>query len=105
MLWNNTESTVKPNAVNLGVMPDGTRFVRLADNIREEIREDNDEKQTIYVYDEVSFELGVDRTETAEDIEAEFEAWWAFGAEPAEEAPTLEERVAMLEDFIIGGGI
>ena len=44
------------------------------------------------------------RTVTAADIAAEFEDWWAYGSQPEEPLPTLEERVAMLEDFIISGG-
>ena len=43
-------------------------------------------------------------TETAADIEADFDEWWAFGSQPVEPLPTLEEWVAAIEDFIISGG-
>ena len=100
MLLKDTKSSVQPSAVIMDNWQDGTKSVRLAGNIREE---END-GQVIYVYDEVKFDLEAGRTETAADIAAEFEDWWAYGSQPEEPEMTLEERVAAIEDFIISGG-
>lgn len=79
--------------------PDGTANVRLADNIKEEDRDG----QTIYVYDEAVFALGADREETAEDIQTDFEAWWEYGIQPEEPMPTIEERLELVEMMLMGG--
>ena len=100
MLLRDTRSSVRPCAVLLDEKEDGGKIVRMAGNIREE----NEEGQVLYVYDEALFELEAEREETAEDIEADFEGWWEYGAQEEEPLPTLEERVAMLEDYIISGG-
>lgn len=100
MLLKDTKSSVQPCAVLMDEREDGTKAVRLADNVREE----TEDGQVMYVYDEVLFELEAGRTETAEDIEEEFEDWWDFGSQPEEPLPTLEERVAAIEDYIISGG-
>lgn len=99
MLLKNTKSTTMPSAVLLKAREDGKKDVRMADNIREEEREDG----PVIVYDEVVFVLSEDRTETAEDIEANFEAWWDYGSQPEEPTPTIEDRVRAIEDYLIGG--
>lgn len=80
-------------------LPDGTANVRLAADIKEEDREG----QTIYVYDEAVFTLGTDRTETAEEIQSNFDAWWAYGIQPEEPMPTIEERLELVEMMLMGG--
>lgn len=100
MLLKDTKSSVQPSAVLVDEWADGTKSVRLAGNIREE----EEDGQTVYTYDEVTFDLEEGRTETASDIEEEFDDWWAFGSQPEEPLPTLEERVAAIEDYIVSGG-
>lgn len=100
MLLKDTRSNAQPSAVLVDDWQDGTKSVRMAGNIREEAGEDG----TVFVYDEVTFELEAGRTETAEDIAADFDAWWEYGSQPEEPEMTLEERVAAIEDFIISGG-
>ena len=100
MFYPGVKSNTEPSAVQVEVLGDGSKHVRLADNIQE-IEEDG---QTLYQYDEVKFDLEAGRTETVADIEADFDEWWAFGSQPVEPLPTLEERVAAIEDFIISGG-
>ena len=80
--------------------------MRLADNVREETRiegtgEDAVE-QTMFVYDEVEFDLEPEREETAADIEADFEGWWEFGSQEEIAEPTLEERISAIEDYLLG---
>ena len=99
MLLTNTESTVRPAAVVMERFPDGTTNIRLADNIREEEREG----QTFYVYDEAVFALGADREETVEDIQANFDSWWEYGIQPEEPMPTIEERLELVEMMLMGG--
>lgn len=79
---------------------DGSKIVRIAG----EVTESEEDGQTVYTYDEVLFTLEPGRTETAEDIEADLQDWWEYGSQPEEPLPTLEERVAAIEDYIIGGG-
>lgn len=97
MLYKNTESTTEPCAVLVERLPDGTARVCLRDNIREETRED----QTVYIYDEAVFTLDEGRKETADDIKANFAAWWAYGIAPEEPAPTMEERVSLIEETLL----
>lgn len=97
----NTESTVRPGAVSMQRQPDGTVNVRLADNIREETREDEHGAQTVFIYDEAVFTLEEGRRETESDILENFAAWWAYAGEPQEEAPTVEERLTIIEDALM----
>jgi hypothetical protein len=83
-------------------LPDGTRVVRLADHVQIVPDEWMDgEPSTHYEYDEVVFEMPEDRTDTVEDVTEDFDDWWVFGQEEYEE-PTLEERLAELEDIVFG---
>ena len=100
MYLQNTESNLRPPVVVLNELEDGTKSVRLADNIREVETEDG---AIMYVYDEAVFTLGADRTETADDILEDFAAWWEYGIQPEEPLPTLEERVEMIEELLMGG--
>ncbi len=100
MLLKDTKGTTVPSAVLMDEKEDGGKIVRMAGNVRP-LEEDG---QTVYVYDEVLFELESGRSETVADIEAAFYDWWDFGSQPEEPAPTLEERVAAIEDYIISGG-
>ena len=101
MLLKDTRSSELPCVVAMDEKEDGGKIVRITGEVTE-IQEDD---QTIYQYDEVIFELEAGRTETVEDIEADLNDWWEFGSQEDEPTPTLEERVAMIEDFLIGGGI
>lgn len=42
-----------------------------------------------------------DRTETIQTIETNFDSWWKFGQQEAEDEISLEQRVSDLEDIII----
>jgi hypothetical protein len=79
---------------------DGSKIVRIAG----EVTESQEDGQTVYTYDEVLFTLEAGRTETVADIEEDLFDWWDYGSQPEEPLPTLEERVAAIEDYIIGGG-
>ena len=100
MLLRDTKSTVRPSAVLMDDQEDGSKIVRIAG----EVTESEEDGQTVYTYDEVLFTLEPGRTETAEDIEADLQDWWEYGSQPEEPLPTLEERIAAIEDYIIGGG-
>lgn len=101
MLLQGTTSSEQPSAVAMDEREDGSKIIRITADV-EEIREEDG--QVMYRYNEVVFELEAGRTETIADIEAGIEDWWEYGSQPEEPAPTIEERVAMLEDFIISGG-
>lgn len=102
MFFKDTESAARPSAVAMQRQPDGTVNVRLADNVREEIREnESGEQQTMFVYDEAVFTMDADRRETEADILENFAAWWAFACEPPEEPPTVEERLSIVEDVLM----
>lgn len=99
MLLRNTESSVRPSSVLMDSREDGTKAVRMAGNIQEVEKED----QTVFVYDEVVFDLEAGRNETAADILEEFEAWWEYGSQDPEPLPSLEERVTLIEEILMGG--
>lgn len=90
-----SQSNVLPTKVVLEQCP-SRNIVRLADNI-EEIQTD---EQTIYQYDEVTFDLPDGRQETVQSITDNFDEWWLYGQEDHSE-PTLEDRVSLLEDIIM----
>ena len=97
MLYMGVQSSKRPDRVLVEQLPDGTKNVRLTDHVT--IEEDG---ETInYLSDEVVFQLTADRIETEQDIEAAFSDWWAFGCQPEEPDPTMEERVSILEDVIL----
>lgn len=101
MLLKDTRSSELPCAVAMDEKEDGGKIVRIAG----EVTEIQEKGQTLYQYDEVVFELEPGREETVADIEANLNDWWEYGCLEEEPAPTLEERVAMIEDYLIGGGI
>lgn len=97
------ESTTTPNRVTVETWPDGTKYVRLIDNVTEETTEEGKK----YVYDEVSFPAPEDREVTAESVNTDFDDWWLYGAE--DPIPlTVNERLDAIEETIlaiIGGEI
>lgn len=98
MLYRNAEQLTEPEKVRLEKLPEGNSVVRLRDNITLQETEDSH----VYRFDEVVFELPEDSgISTAEEIEANFADWWTYGSQPEEEIPSLEERVAMLEEVIL----
>lgn len=97
MLQQNIRSTVEPSAVVVEEYGEEKHII-LHDNIHTETEEDG---QEMYVYDAVTIQLDKERTETAEDIQEDFDAWWEYGSQPEESVPTLEERVAAIEEFLL----
>lgn len=102
MIYLNAEAGSAPAKVVLEDLPE-KKIVRLADNVTTHQTED-EIPQTVYRFDEVVFDLPEDRQgETEESIEANFAQWWEFGSADPEEAITLEDRVAALEDMYLYG--
>lgn len=105
MLLENSRSDVLPENVTVDAI-EGRRRVRLTDHVRSEtVPEEGGESQIVYVFDEVVFELPMDRTDTDEEIREDFAAWWAYGSQDEEEPLTLEERVEMIEEILMGGAL
>lgn len=96
MLYLKTLSSSTPAKVLIERLPDGTKTVRLADNIETV----ESEEGTAIQYDEVVFDLPEDRDDSVESITANFEAWWDFGQQETEEI-TLEQRVSDLEEALL----
>ena len=63
------------------------------------------EPGSAYLADEVMFMLPAARAaeETRESIAADFSGWWKYGEawDGQEKAPTVEERLAVMEDFMV----
>ena len=89
------QSTLRPEKVIIENCPDRT-IICLTDNV---VELDNEEQVT-YEYDEVRFDLPDDRSETVESVTEHFNEWWLYGQEDHTE-PTLEERVALIEDILM----
>lgn len=102
MLHTGVMSTARPSSVVVE-QRDGDRRVLLRDHIEEVRITEGKVKQTVYQYDEVVFIMPEDREETVESIVENFSSWWTYGAQPEEPAPTLEERIQVLEDVILMG--
>lgn len=92
------EAAEKPCKVTLEKLPDGGKRILLADNVKKKEQEENG---TAYEYEVVEFFLPDDREETVKSITASFADWWEYGKTP-EETPTLAERVAILEELMLG---
>lgn len=98
MLYAGTMAASKPPKVSLELDSSGRRIVRLTDHAKRF----ESEEGSGYIYDEVTFPLPADRAgETVATIKADFAAWWAYGAQPEEPAPTIEERLADLEEAVL----
>ena len=97
MYYKNVQSGERPSKVLLERLPDGSANIRLADNI---VALTVDE-QEVYQYDEVTFRLGAERTESVKQIEKNFADWWASAVQPEEPPITLEQRVSDLEDAFL----
>lgn len=105
MLLRDTRSDALPLAAVIDTA-EGKKRVRLTDNVRSEtVPAEDGGEQTMYVFDEVVFDLPADRTDTDEEIREDFDAWWAYGSQDEEEPMTLEERVEMIEEMLMGGVI
>ena len=113
MLFTGTTSNVRPERVVLEQLGTGEKVIRLADNI-EEIEEAGEpatagegagDVHILYRYDEVVVMLEPGRAETAQDVADAFADWWTYGSQPEEPAPTLEQRVELIEEILLGGGV
>lgn len=77
---------------------DDANWVWLRKNIHEEAVVQDEQEFVQFVCDEVFFKTGA----TAEEIEADFNAYYEFGKNWEEEkAPTIEERLSAVEDVIL----
>ena len=97
MLLKDTRSSAQPSAVLMDEKEDGTKIVRMAGNVREE----QEDGQTLYVYDEALFELEPEREETVEDIVADFVR--EFGPEVAPDATHLDLGAAIRATLVHEG--
>lgn len=100
MLLRDSRSDALPVNVTIDRRDDKVR-VRLTDNVRSETVDD----QNVFVFDEVVFDMPADRTDTDEEIHEDFAAWWAYGSQDEEAPLTLEERVEMIEEILMGGDL
>lgn len=102
----------QPPAVVFERLPDGEAVVRLYDNIKDAAglvptgeTEPEQAPGSAYMADEVMFMLPAARAaeETQETIAADFSGWWKYGEawDGQEQAPTVEERLAVMEDFMV----
>lgn len=104
MIYRNAEAGTAPAKVTIEPLPDGGRLVRLTDNVEEIERWEGETSWTSFTFDECVFQLPEGHDDaTIADIEEAFDAWWSYGSTDEEaEAITLEDRVAILEDLILG---
>ena len=92
------EAAEKPSKVTLEKLPDGGKRILLADNVK---TKEQEEGGITYEYETVVFILPDDRDETVKSITTNFADWWDYG-KTTEETPTLAERVAILEELMLG---
>lgn len=94
----------RPDPVVLEPLPDGGQLVRLYENITEvpAPTQGAAEEATLtgWMADEVAFIMPAGQEADAEQMAAQFDSWWTYGAAWTPESnaePTLEQRVAALE--------
>ena len=95
MLYSNVMSSEKPEAITIENLPGGERRVILSRNFEEFEDEDGNGwrgEQAVFVMDP-------GRTESADEISADFDKWWEYAAAYRRNRPnpTLESRVGDLE--------
>lgn len=93
----------RPDPVTLEPVPDGETLVRLYKNISELPASGVAETEatlTGWMADEVAFLMPAEQEADAEQMAAQFDSWWTYGAAwtpESDQPPTLEQRVAALE--------
>lgn len=100
-----------PDPVTLERLPDGTAWLYLRKDVREVPGEgtmmDGGSSGSSYECTTALCKLGPDYAEeTPETISAAFGDWWIYAegwSTESEMAPTLEERVSVLETMFMGG--
>jgi hypothetical protein len=93
------EFSVKPSEVELAA--DG-KWVVLNRSINKEQRTDDNGTYSVWAAEQVAFNLPYGRIETVASIEANFDAWFSYGAAWAQEkAPTIEERLEAIEETLV----
>lgn len=100
-----------PEAVTLERLPDGTAWLYLRKDAHEVAGEPSAEGEvpgSSYECTTALCKLGPDYSaETKETISAAFNDWWIYAEAwdtESEMAPTLEERVSVLETMVMMGG-
>lgn len=91
-----------PPRVQEEKLPDGKRRFVLSDGFVPVKSEDN-EQSTMVQGRQADFVLGTDRTETASDVEADFDGWWGYAVSwrAADDTPTTDERLNALEEAVL----
>ena len=94
----------RPDPVTLEPLPDGGTMIRLYKNISElpapGVGAETEATLTGWMADEVAFLMPAGQEADAEQMAAQFDSWWTYGAAWTPESnaePTLEQRVAALE--------
>ena len=112
-MYSITETHELPTDVTIEALPGGGTWVILHRNAEqvEQPGEGGAPAGMIYRAEEVSFILPEGRTETVDTIRTGFNDWWLYGENwtySADDAPTIEERVASVEAYvasILGGAL
>lgn len=99
MLHTNVITGAMPEPVVVEELPDGGRRLVMSKDFTPFESEDG----SGYVGNQADCLLPAGREETAKEIAAESDAWWEYAAgyDPAKTAPSLEERVADIEEAVL----
>lgn len=98
MIIENVSSTTAPQPVVMEVLPDTRPRILLSKDVEEIVTEEG----TSYSFKRAEFYLPEGREDTVAQIEAAFDAWWAYAAAD-HSMPTVEERLEALEEIVYGG--
>lgn len=99
MYFKDVESNASPDSISYSVLPSGIAYVCIRKNIRSEIRTDeNENRSTVYVYDEVQFKTTKNKAVIESNKDDLFRMY-------SGEKPSIEERLEALEKAVaeIGG--
>lgn len=99
MLHTNVITGTMPEPVVVEELPDGGRRLVMSKDFAPFESEDG----TGYVGSQADCLLPAGREETVKEITAESDAWWEYAAgyDPTKADPSLEERVADIEEAVL----
>ena len=85
-----TQSSVEPQAINISIL-NKIATVRMAKNVEQKTREDENGGSTYYEYDEVFFKMPF-RSNLQQDIDRNFDIYFGYGIQCMEQQEILKSK-------------
>ncbi|APH20932.1 hypothetical protein [Clostridium botulinum] len=93
------QSSIKPQKIEIQYIKDNIAHIRLRKNVKETIKEENEEITTIYKYDEIIFDM--DNTNNLiQQIENNFDLYFNYGLQQMELKQSKEKAEKQIYNLI-----